>query len=298
MTINEQLELYMKIRTKSDEKLKEELRNRGIKEENLDVAFKIMMMLPTTEGQREIVSDLIKDDINPDGCPGAIEPVYAILGPSTIPELAYLKANNISGIDLYTLWNDCANRDQKKFIFNIKALQSGVYRENEIDENFNINRNGLSGTYGVYAKREKDKRWFSRYQRAKALPFVYDEDVINPSDYFEDQADVNPNDKNFKEFVQVNRVYQRLNYLLSKYGLLINSIKVTGKNEITLSMILPTYKADSNNKMQWVQNISDKNETFVLDTNKLSSILNNNDMMSIINYLNDCKKVANNIKHM
>ena len=80
--------------------------------------------------------------------------------------------------------------------------------------------------------------------------------------------------------------------------MLINSIKVTGKNEITLSMILPTYKADSNNKMQWVQNISDKNETFVLDTNKLSSILNNNDMMSIINYLNDCKKVANNIKHM
>lgn len=299
----EMLEFYMMLKKARNADLKRDLRSIGrIKEENLDLAVSLLRKITTKEGQFEIVSKLASDDLRPNGCPGAVDPAFFLLQPATISELTYLMANNIKGTDLYTLWNDCSRRDTKRFILNIWALQSGVYTQSEIDENFRINRLEFSGYDGTDLKNEEQRRWFDRVQRSVVFPFIYDESVINPSDYMKDLLKADPNGEDFKAYAKANRAYQRLSHYLSQSELHTKGIKATDKNEITVSMVLPTYEHKRWTGWEWTQDNGNAPETFAIDTNRLLEILvdrptskhydmmNRFDMQAAIHYLRHSKK--------
>lgn len=279
----------------SDSELKQDLRSiNRIKEKDLDLAVKLLRKILTDKGRREIVEKLVEDDLH-HNCVGAVDPAFILLQPQAIAELTYLWANNIKGTDLYTLWNDCSGRKPNMFILNIWALQSGVYLKSEIDENFRINH--IDVDIDGRINNQDDKIWFDRANRAAVIPFIFEENIVNPGDYMKDLSKVEPHADDFKEFVRANRAYQRLKNYLCQSNLHTNGITSIKKNEISIGMVMPTLVG-----LQMIQDAGGEVEIFSVDANQILEVIadrsvkkhydmvNRDDLMRVIYYLRYARK--------
>lgn len=71
--------------------------------------------------------------------PGAIAVLIKVLSrPLGIQNISILYHFNITGDKIYLLWNDCCERNFDKFDRTLLLLQSGVYTEEEIHRNLQL----------------------------------------------------------------------------------------------------------------------------------------------------------------
>ncbi len=268
MTDNELIEFIDFLNHASDDDIINMLKDTNrIREENLSLACKLLRKIITKEGQNEIVDFLIKDHVHGHNVVGAIDPAFMLLQPQTIAELTHVYANKITGSDLYCLWNDCANRDYRYYMLNIWAMMSGVYSKNEIEDNFRVNH--ISFDHMT----EDDSNWFNRQPRAFVRPFVFDDTIINITDYVNDVHNFEPFGEDFKKFVKSNRSLQILLSYLGQSGLRYKNYVFTDKDEISLTIVMPTLKEQPYRRStKWVQEENGVAETFVLDTNQVTQL--------------------------
>lgn len=197
--MNDQERLLSIISNSSDEELKSLLESLGrIKSENLDLGVKLLRQIINEEDYIKLAEKLCSDVDGKRDCVGAVDPAMILMRPNMISELTFVVSQNIQGVDFAALWSDCSHKDINLFMFNIWALQCGVYAESEIKENFKVNHLDSEQLKRVTSK---DHEWFFRANRPCVLPFVYGVNVINHQEFLKKEEDFNPYSENFKKFV-------------------------------------------------------------------------------------------------
>lgn len=72
-----------------------------------------------------------------DGNPGALTCMLQMLesDPMAFLDILLFDTMGIYGSKIYMVWNDCCNRDMRKFKETIQAFREGKFTEEEIQEN-------------------------------------------------------------------------------------------------------------------------------------------------------------------
>lgn len=246
MNDKDEINVYLSMLLMKNEDLKNIFKEAGkFPEEDLDDIVSLFRKISDEKEMMKLVKLLV------DNCNGAVEPVFMLMQPPFVGDLLYLIKNNIKGVEIYSLWNDCAKRDGRKFLLQLWALESGVYTQNEIDENFKINHltedpKSRWENIEQYKKAEEDDKWLIKNNRLMVLPFIFDEEKISPKDYMQDPTKVtSPYDKGFKKYVMANRTYQRLYRFLQISRLTANNLNpIVSKspNEIEVTISMPVRK--------------------------------------------------------
>ncbi len=233
-----------------------------IDENNLELAASLLRKIVTNDGRLEVLTHLARDKDYWNGVPGAIDPAYMLLQPQTIAELTYVYANDITGGVLYCLYNDCGKRDFTYFMLNIWAMMSGVYSQKEINDNFQN-----------YASEDdvNNHNWFTSRRRNYFRPFVYNDTVINISDYVKDIHKFEPTDEGFKNFVQANRYLNLLMNYLAQCELKLEGFKFTQNDNLEISIHMPV-EDESYFPSVWTQSRTENLETFAVDTNQIAQL--------------------------
>lgn len=158
--------------------------------------------------------------------------IYNIDEKDVLGIMQALKDMNIKGMDIYTLYNDCCQRNLAKFVLNIAALDVGVYTDAEIKENFRINNIELEifdGKDGFEAEQQRIK--FLKYMgdRPAAYPFLYDNVKLEDFSNNVEKMLQNPNSEDFVNYVKENRKYYwAYRFLQSIPGLYATDINFNG----------------------------------------------------------------------
>ena len=128
MNQNDEMNAYLSMLLMKNEDLKNVFREAGkFPEEDLDEIVALFRKIANKEEMLKLAEDMVGN------CVGAVDPVLMLMQPPFLGDLYYLIKNNIKGVDIYSLWNDCARRDGRKFLLQLWALESGVYTEHEIE---------------------------------------------------------------------------------------------------------------------------------------------------------------------
>lgn len=286
MNQNDEMNAYLSMLLMKDEDLKNVFREAGkFPEEDLDEIVALFRKIANKEEMLKLAEDLVGN------CVGACDPVFMLMQPPFLGDLHYLIKNNIKGADIYCLWNDCARRDGRKFLLQLWALESGVYTEHEIDENFKINHlhDYPTGQNDVSLDDYlKDDKWLIKNNRLCVFPFIFDESIINPNDYIKDPKKLtSPYDEEFKRFVMANRTVQRFKRFIIQSRMHADNIKaVVAKSptEIEVTMVLPIertlgdyeYRERNFNGFVYHQPKNAETVKFVVNTNQILELLDEN----------------------
>ncbi len=239
-----------------------------------------------------------------DECPGAVDPALMLMQFPLITELNFCLKNGIKGTDLYCLWNDCGKRDFNLFLENLWALESGVYKKYEIDENFKINHlESRKGWGGQTIFTDESEDWLDKNNRLCVRPFVYPHHVIDPNNYISDLQKVkSPKHPEFIKYVRANRTYQRFNSFLAQSRFEIKDYKLINTHDIEVKMIVPTITKNRWGDYGVVQDRNNPAETFVVSMDQVGEIIaepnqnkhfdkmNRADYVRVLNFLRYAKR--------
>ena len=265
MNPSKEIEMYFSML--SDDELKAELKSVGkYIESDLDEIVKLIRIMIAKDDRMFKLIEILSGD-----CNGAVDPAFFLMQIPLVEDLNYCLKNGITGTPLYAVWNDCAGRDPRKFLLQLWGLQSGVYTESEIEDNLRLYRNSQSQEYLDY----ESQIWIEKHGRVAALPFIFDESIINPRDYIKSPETItNPRDPEYKNFVIANRTYQRFLQFLHSSQLHVSSeLEIVSPNEIKVTMIMPKLEMSYNGVAEFVQDKDGIPETFVVNMSQVGEII-------------------------
>lgn len=288
MSENINYKIIQHIQLSSENDLQKELATtKRIEPEFLPLAASLLKKLTTENGKKEILIELvtnpiekrIKEDtqIKKENM-GSLTPAYFLTDISKIAELTYILSHKITGIDLYSLWKDCAMQDTYLFILNIWALQSGVYSKEEIDENFKVNHilykpKQDSNRLACFGHSENERSWLFKNNRSVVLPFVYNNNIVPLEQHVSNTHNIHFKSSEFVEFVKVNRAIHLFSHYICKTGIKTKvNWESINKHDIKVTLIMPEYVNTPMGK-RWIQPNNKEEEQIILNVKQLEEFI-------------------------